>query len=284
MKKKKTQEGKIQISGSFLNRIYANIPITVYESVDDVISFLNQKKFPYLWPNEKNHIKWVKEYDNPQEALKYFWHLVYLHHPNPKVRKAVVELNANNDDDSISEDLCQLLVDPDEDVRISVYKATWQREKHDYCKPIIEKLSDEIKGFDIVGPAALGQEEAIIALKKLIEYAPDTFSKEKILENIKSAGLYEYIDEIKEKEAKGSKKEKEGGVKFIEEIKKEENIMGAITTLTYEIYNAANKKQAIEFLRTKSVRKEWYFIEVKVGDVNNPEVVIGVDINGHYEI
>ena len=60
--------------------------------------------------------------------------------------------------------------------------------------------------------------------------------------------------------------------------------MGTITTLTYEIYSAANKKQAIEFLRTKSVKKEWYFIEVKVGDVNNPEVVIGVDVNGHYEI
>lgn len=283
-KKKKTQKGKIQISGSFLDGIFENIPITVYENVNDVISFLNQDKFPYLWPDLKDYVEVVKGYDNPQEALKVSWHEVYLHHPNPQVRKAVVELNASNDSEYISEILCQLLVDPDEDVRISVYKATWQREIYDYCKPIIEKLSDEIKGFDIVGPNALGQEKAIIALKKLIEYAPDTFSKEKILENIKSKGLYEYIDEPNVEKLKGKEKEKEKGVKFVKYVYKDENIMGSVVRLTYEIYTAENKKQAIEFLKTKSVKKQWYFIEVKVGDVNDPEVVIGVDINGHYEV
>ena len=93
-KKKKPQEGKIQISGSFLNGIFRNIPITVYENVNDVISFLNQDKFPYLWPDVKDYVKMVKGDDNPQEELKFSWHHVYLHHPNLQVRKAVVELNA----------------------------------------------------------------------------------------------------------------------------------------------------------------------------------------------
>ena len=282
-KKKKPQEGKIQISGSFLNGIFRNIPITVYENVNDVISFLNQDKFPYLWPDVKDYVKFVKEDDIPQQkVLKFSWHLVYLHHPNPQVRKAVVELNAFPE--YISEILCQWLVDPDEDFRTYVYKATWQREKYDYCKPIIEKLSDEIKVFDMPGPKALGQKKAIIALKKLIEYAPDTLSKEKILENIKSKGLYEYIDKPNVEKLKGKKKEKEKGVKFVKHVYKDENIMGSVKRLTYKIYNAENKKQAIEFLRTKSVKKDWYFIEVKVGDVNDPEVIIGVDSGGHYEI
>jgi len=52
---------------------------------------------------------------------------------------------------------------------------------------------------------------------------------------------------------------------------------------TYEVYTAENKKQAWEFIKTKSVNKERYYIEVNVGDVNDPEVIVGIDIQGTYE-
>jgi len=281
-KKKKSQKERIQIPGKFLKSIYDDLPLTVYANLNDAISFLQQDKFPYLWPDIKDYVEFVNENENPQEELKYSWLKVYLYHPDPQIRKATVELNADNDSWSISQTLCDLLDDPDENVRNMVYKVTWQREKHDYCKLIIAKLSDEIKGTGLY--STLGQEKAVKALKKIIAYAPDPSSKERIIENIKNAGLYEYIDETKGEKTKGKKKDGEEGVKFIKKVKKEENIMGTMMTLTYEIYSAANKKQAIDFLKTKSVTKEWYFIEVKVGDINNPDVVIGVDINGNYEI
>lgn len=272
----KIRKERIEISGGFLKTIYDDIPVTVYANLDEVIEFFKRDKFPYLWPNDKDYVEFVNENESPQEELKYSWLKVYLYHPDPLVRKAVVELNAKNDSWSISQTLCDLLDDPDENVRDMVYKITWQREKDDYCKPIIEKLSDEIKGTGMY--STLGQEKAIKALKKIIAFAPDYSSKKKILENIKSAGLNEYIEKTKVNKKDGSVE-----VKFIKKIKKEEDIMGNVTTLTYEIYSAANKKQAIDFIKTKSVTKDWYFIEVNVGDINNPDVVIGLDINGQYE-
>jgi hypothetical protein len=52
---------------------------------------------------------------------------------------------------------------------------------------------------------------------------------------------------------------------------------------TYEVYSAENKEQAWEFIRTKSVNKPLYYIEVNVGDVHNPEIIVGLDIQGTYE-
>jgi hypothetical protein len=52
---------------------------------------------------------------------------------------------------------------------------------------------------------------------------------------------------------------------------------------TYEVYTAENKKQAWEFIKTKSVNKKRYYIEVNVGDVNDPELIVGLDILGTYE-
>ena len=107
------------ISGNWVLRWLSS---SVNALLNDVISFLNQDKFPYLWPDVKDYVKMVKGDDNLQEELKFSWHYVYLHHPNPQVRKVVVELNAFPE--YISEILCQWLVDPDEDFRTYVYKAT----------------------------------------------------------------------------------------------------------------------------------------------------------------
>ncbi len=77
-----------------------------------------------------------------------------------------------------------------------------------------------------------------------------------------------------------SKKEVKG-VKFVE-MKYEDGPFGARNT--YEVYTSENKKQALEFIETKSVDKKYYYIEVNVGDVNDPEVIVGLDIQGTYEV
>lgn len=85
------------------------------------------------------------------------------------------------------------------------------------------------------------------------------------------------------KEDKDPKKEVKG-VKFIEMRYREDEMFGIPTKNTYEIYTAKNKKQALEFIKTKSVNEKYYYIEVNVGDVNDPEVIVGLDINGTYEV
>jgi hypothetical protein len=72
------------------------------------------------------------------------------------------------------------------------------------------------------------------------------------------------------------------GVKFVGMKYRDENFLGPVR-YTYEVYSAENKKQAEEFLKTKSVKKEHYYIEVNVGDADNPEVIVGLDIQGTYE-
>lgn len=79
-------------------------------------------------------------------------------------------------------------------------------------------------------------------------------------------------------------KKKVEGVTFVKmKYRNENNIFGIPTRYTYEVYTAENKKQAWEFIKTKSVNEQFYYIEVNVGDVDDPEVVVGVDINGTYE-
>ncbi|CAD6492347.1 MAG: HEAT repeats [Candidatus Argoarchaeum ethanivorans] len=72
------------------------------------------------------------------------------------------------------------------------------------------------------------------------------------------------------------------GVTFVKMEYRDEDMFGILCT--YEVYTAKNKEQAREFIKTKSVNQKYYYIEVYVGDVNDPEVIIGVDINGTYEV
>ena len=74
------------------------------------------------------------------------------------------------------------------------------------------------------------------------------------------------------------------GVTFVKMKYQDDDMFGLPVRCTYEVYTAKNKEQAWEFIKTKSVNKEDYYIEVNVGDVNDPEVIIGLDINGTYEV
>ena len=74
------------------------------------------------------------------------------------------------------------------------------------------------------------------------------------------------------------------GVKFVGMKHRDaEDFLGKVR-YTYEVYSAKTKKQAKEFLKTKSVKKKNYYIEVNVGDMDNPKVIVGLDIQGTYEM
>jgi hypothetical protein len=67
---------------------------------------------------------------------------------------------------------------------------------------------------------------------------------------------------------------KTSSVKFVE--KKNISMMGI--TGTKEIYEAPDKSVAIEFLKSKQVSKQYYYIEIET-----PDGLVGKDIDGVYE-
>jgi len=78
-------------------------------------------------------------------------------------------------------------------------------------------------------------------------------------------------------------KKKAEGVTFVKMKYRDDVVLGVPIRYSYEVYTAENSEQAWDFINTKSVDKKHYYIEVNVGDVYNPEVIVGVDINGTYE-
>jgi len=90
------------------------------------------------------------------------------------------------------------------------------------------------------------------------------------------------VKKILKKEKVMKEKKEVKGVEFVGMKYRDDDSFGTVR-YTYEVYSAENKKQALEFIKTKSVKKKNYYIEVNVGDVNDPEVIVGLDIQGTYE-
>ena len=107
----------------------------------------------------------------------------YLFHEDPNVRIVSAELMAGNSLGYVSQFLCDLLGDPNEEVRNIVYRVTWLREKDVCCEYAVKKLKDEIQYG--ASNRLLGPTKAQLALVKLVEFAPDEASKSKILTHIK---------------------------------------------------------------------------------------------------
>ncbi|MBN1159056.1 MAG: HEAT repeat domain-containing protein [Bacteroidales bacterium] len=170
--------------------------------------------------------------------------------------------------------------------------------------PLIQTLHDKAWGVQYAAIEALGNIGDRRAIEPIIQCVIETD-----IERIRGKGMYVLNEvfnlsntKLKEiflatkaddkakkvaldliTEEKDPKKEIKG-VKFVKMKYREDVILGTLTKLTYEVYTAKNKKQALEFIKTKSVNEKCYYIEVNVGNVNSPEVIVGLDINGTYEL
>ena len=166
-------------------------------------------------------------------------------------------------------------------------------------EPLIKALQD--KAWDVTYTAieALGDIGDLGAIEPIKKYVIETdvervrgrgmivldevfsLSKTQLKEVfLKSKASMDAKKILKKKRVKKKKKEVKG-VKFVRMKYRDDDSFGV--RYTYEVYTAENKKQAWEFIKTKSVNKKHYYIEVNVGDVNDPEVIVGLDIQGTYE-
>jgi len=195
------------------------------------------------------------------------------------------------------EPLIQALKDKDNGVRGSAAEAfgmIGDKRAKRAVEPLIQTLKDKdwyVRKASVVALGSIGDKRAVEPLiqtlkddeEEVREAAKWYLGKFKAKKSTKKKPDRKRIVKPNVEKLKEKKEEREKGVKFVEMKYRDEDTLGPVR-YTYEVYSAENKKQAIEFLKTKSVKKKRYYIEVNVGDVNDPEVIVGLDIQGTYEM
>jgi HEAT repeat protein len=189
------------------------------------------------------------------------------------VRSYAAEALGGIDDERAVEPLIKALQDKAWDVSYTVIEALGNIADPRAIEPIkqcvIETDEERVRG------------RGIIVLDEIFDLAnaelKETFLASKADEKAKKVSLG-IITEDKEP------RKKVEGVTFVKKKYREDNMFGIPVKNTYVVYTAKNKEQARKFIKTKSVNKKHYYIEVNVGDVDDPEGIVGVDINGIYEI
>lgn len=191
------------------------------------------------------------------------------------------------------EPLIQALKHEDETVRSYAAEAFQEIADRRAVEPLIHTLQDNYwyaRKASAVALGCIGDARAVESLKDALkddeeevrEQAEWSLAKIRRKKSSKKKPDRKRIVKPNVEKLKEKKEEREKGVKFVEMKYRDEDFFGPVRR-TYEVYSAENKKQAIEFLKTKSVKKKNYYIEVNVGDVNDPEVIVGLDIRGTYE-
>ena len=191
------------------------------------------------------------------------------------------------------EPLIQALKDEDHGVRSSAAEALGMIGHKSAVEPLIQTLKDKHWYVRKASAVALGN----IGDERAVEPLGDSLKDDE--EEVREAAKW-YLAKFKAKKStkkkpgvkrtvkRDAEKLKEQTVKGVTFVKKkyrhEKAVFGIPVKYTYEVYTAENKKQAWEFIKTKSVNKEHYYIEVNVGDVDDPEVIVGLDIQGTYEV
>ena len=148
-------------------------------------------------------------------------------------------------------------------------------------KPLVKALKGEYWYTRKMAAYALGDIGDVRAIEPLTEALKD--NEEEVREAAKD-NLGKFKAKRSTRRKPTEKEEKVKGVRFVKKKYRTVDVFGIPTRNTYEVYTAENKEQAWEFIKTKSVNKKNYYIEVNVGDVDDPEVIVGLDIQGTYEI
>lgn len=213
---------------------------------------------------ESNRSFWE---DQPRDKVLLNLVMAYLNHPDSNVKLEMLDRAREHGAVGVISGVIDMLADPDEAVARKAAKLLWDRYRDDCCDYPVKSLRDEIRGSTSLGPMGLhlGREAATRGLSILREEAPDEEARAGIEKLIKEEVIIE--EEIAEEDT--------SGVEFVGNEYQER--MGV--TFTYEVYKAKSKQEALAFLKTKSVDKQYYYIEVET-----PEGNFGRDINGIYDI
>ncbi len=185
LKKKKTQT--VELDDRWVERAFGiDQPLSVPMS-PDIPDFFIQDELPYLWPDDNNHVKMIKASKDPQFALLTRWAVAFLHHTDPNVITATLQLQVLVDNDyvpiaeveNVADEIGWLLCDA------SLY------ERKEVCEALIMALwecSDSTIGnvLDIMAlnclnpPHGCKKDRVTAAVKKALKKLADTCPEERL--------------------------------------------------------------------------------------------------------
>ncbi len=211
----------------------------------------------------KNRKYWK---DSSLETKRNSLAMAYLQHPDYRIREATIGLISDVRTIGTTNVLVALLADPHSSVGKTAARSLWEWYKKDNCEYPVNILRDIIRGHTSLGFSTawnpLNRRQAIRALDLLVEEAPNANAKKAI------TGIIDREVLIEERIRPVSKVE----VTFVEIYTKEDGG-------THERYRARSREEAVSFLKSETVTKPLYYIEVET-----PEGIFGRDIKGMYRV
>jgi hypothetical protein len=96
-KDSQAKENTIEISGEWMDQIWAEKPITVLNDPDAVNDFLSQNQLPYLWADIDGYVEKIDKSNNSQRELRVEWTAAYLSHPDPKIVEITLKNHVTSD-------------------------------------------------------------------------------------------------------------------------------------------------------------------------------------------
>jgi hypothetical protein len=129
-KKGESEKEQIEISGRFMGSIWKERSVRVFDNPHAVSEFLSKESLPYLWPEDKDFIKYCDSTRDPRLYLRMAWTAVYLHHPNPEVVLKVLQDHTHEEIMStlvVINSIADLLFNQNEEIRSQAAKVVWTR-------------------------------------------------------------------------------------------------------------------------------------------------------------
>lgn len=269
-KDSQTQENTIEISGEWMNQIWAEKPIIVFNDPEAANNFLSRSQLPYLWADIDKYVEKIDKNNNSQRELRVEWTAAYLSHPNPKVVEITLKNHVTSDILNswlVGAFLPELLAHNAPIVQEEAAKALWRNKG--ILKSVFGVLTGGYRGITSTAKNYLDRG----VFKKKTEMIVKILRK-----NCPSDSKQLFEDIVRE--SFGPSYTEKGEPKDTNEVQYKECInktkMGI--KMTYEIFTAPNKEVALTFLGNKEINEQFFYIIVETKDGN-----WGKDINGIFE-
>lgn len=268
-KNSSTQEKTIEITGEWLNQVWAKKPVQVYANIASAMDFLSKSKLPHLWRDVPGYIEKVNNTDDPQRELRVVWIAAYLNHPNAEIVAKTLKNHVTSEllnSWMVAGWLPYLIIHSDSNVRYEAVKALWKCKNESTIKSVFGVFSGGYPGLDSGKYALQGRfkQSADSIVKNMREQCPPErkeFFEEQVFE-VFGPSLAE----------KGRPKAT-GEVKFKDrEIKT--GPMGI--KQTYDVHTANSKEDALVFLEKTKVDAQHYYVIVETPEGNWGKDCIGV--------
>lgn len=256
------EEKTMLINGDWTKSEWEEKPVRVFCEVDAAMAFLSQEELPYLWNDVPAYIQKVDNDHNPQLRKKAAWTKAYLNHPDPEVIRLTLRDHLTpvllQHYYSLTEFIPYFIIHPNPGIREEAAKKFWACSEGALPRLFGVFTGDypgRIPNSYNITTCGLFKDQLSNIASILRKHCPPE-KKEYFETQVAESFGPTYSDTTPAKQT--------GEVTFKEQEFKEK--MGF--TMTYEVYTARNKIDALAFLEKKKVERDRYYIIVETPEGN----------------